>query len=266
VVNELFTALDKDVGEAVLAVREADGHLFKVTESGRIMRCTRCDDILVLLDEYRSVFARRSDYVERLSALEELAKDAKKARAAKDPMAAALADKAADDAADLLRDVRISAGVERDVASASARVRAPAESVKPLSPAQVQEGMQSLGRERVRLGLPPAGSAADTSTVCRLDIGTQSFYSVNAHGEPINLVVNAQSATHAEGGAFQQAAGSASVGRETSAVLFVDRELCRACGDFGAVSSMAEQLGLLHLDVYTPSGYSTRFSFSTYGR
>lgn len=96
----------------------------------------------------------------------------------------------------------------------------------------------------------------------RLDIGDQTFIAQNAHGQPIDMRVNAQTATHAEGGAFQEATGSPAASRETRGVLFVDRELCKARGDFRGVESMAKELGLLHFDVYMPSGLQQRFSFS----
>jgi hypothetical protein len=259
---------DKDVGEILLGARTIDGHTYKVTESGRIWRCTRCEDILALLDYYPEVFAGRQDYLDRLTAVEDLAKQARAARATRAPTAAALADRANEEAASLFRDVRSSAGVQREVASASlpqGQPRRRPRDIPPVPVAQVREAFDDLARERLARGLPAVGSPEDAHTLCRLDVGGERFYSVNAHHEPIDLVVNAQSATHAEGGAFQQAARSLPASRETRAVLYVDRELCRACGDFGAVTSMAKQLGILHLDVYTPSGLS-KFSFSSAGR
>jgi hypothetical protein len=262
---------DPDVGEGLLATRVIEGHTIKVTENGLIFRCTRCDDILDLLDDYRHVFAADDTLVVRLGRVEELAEHARTARAARDPTAQGLAGEAAEEAAALLRDVRRAAGVQRDLAEEAGRAGSrpgmpPAEPVPAVPAARVREGMDSLARFRQQRGLPPAGAADDASTVARLDIGSESFYGVNAHDEAINVVANAQSRTHAEGQAFQRGAGSLEASGETRGVLYVDRELCRACGDFGAVRSMTEQLGLLHLDVYTPSGLSQRFSFSIAGR
>ncbi|ALG08406.1 eCIS core domain-containing protein [Kibdelosporangium phytohabitans] len=264
--SELTGRLGSEVGEGVLAARPADGHTIKVTESGRIIRCSRCDDILDLLDEYRAVFADNPGYVERLGRIEDLADAARKARKAKNPNASQLADQAADDAAALLRDVRTSAqargNLAREGQPLSGAGRLPAEVVQPISPARIQEGLNSLAAQRVQRGLPPAGSATDVSTVCRLDIGGESFYGVNAHHTTMDLHVNAQTATHAEGQAFQLGARSLPASRETRAVLYVDRELCRACGDFGGVESMAKQLGLLQLDVYTPNGLALTLDFA----
>jgi hypothetical protein len=78
------------------------------------------------------------------------------------------------------------------------------------------------------------------------------FYGINAHGQPVTLEVNAISATHAETDAFQQAANAGVNGG--AGQLFVDSELCGACGANGAVASLARQLGLDSLEVITPSG------------
>ncbi|HWM10484.1 MAG TPA: deaminase [Solirubrobacteraceae bacterium] len=263
--------LDPDLGEGILAAREIDGHTIKVTRSGLIYRCTDCEDLLVLLDDYPEVFAADTTLVDRLGRVEDLAERARLAHTSGDPAAARIAGQAADEARTLFRDVRRRAGVQRDLAEESMRAgprpgMRPDAPVPPVPPGRVREGMDSLARFRRQRDLPAAGAANDRSTVARLDIGNESFYGINAHHEPINLRVNAQSRTHAEGGAFQLAAGSLEASRETRGVLFVDRELCRACGHYGAVRSLAQQLGLLHLDVYTPTGLSQPFSFSRAGR
>jgi hypothetical protein len=67
--------------------------------------------------------------------------------------------------------------------------------------------------------------------------------------------VNAISASHAETDAFAQAARAGVNGGP--ARLIVDRALCPACGQFGAVRSMARQLGFEFLEVVTPEGTST---------
>jgi RHS repeat-associated protein len=112
-------------------------------------------------------------------------------------------------------------------------------------------GLADLGKFRGELGL-----AAGEGTLARLDVGGRSFYGINAHGQPVApLRVNAISATHAEADAFAQAARAGSNGG--TGTLFVDRALCPSCGQFGAVRSMARQLGLESLEVTTPSGTST---------
>ncbi len=62
--------------------------------------------------------------------------------------------------------------------------------------------------------------------------------------------VNPISRTHAEVDAFQQAAAAGVSG--TSGTLYVDRPLCMACGQNGAVRSVARQIGITDLTVVTP--------------
>jgi hypothetical protein len=261
---------DPDLGDGILAAREIDGHTIKVTRSGLIYRCTDCEDLLELLYDHPDVFADRR-LMMRLAEVETWAERARLAHASGDAAAGQIAGRAADKARELYRDVRRAAGVRRDLAEETLRAgprpgMRPDAPVPPVPPGRVRERIESLAHFRRGRRLPVAGAADDRHTVARLDIGNESFYATNAHHEPVNLRVNAQSRTHAEGGAFQLAAGSLEASRETRGVLYVDRELCRACGHSGAVRSLAQQLGLLHLDVYTPAGLSERFSFSRSGR
>jgi deoxycytidylate deaminase len=69
------------------------------------------------------------------------------------------------------------------------------------------------------------------------------------------LFLNPISRTHAEADAFQQAL-NANAGGE-SAVLYGDASLCEVCGDSGAVTSMARQLGVKTLRIVTPQGVVT---------
>ena len=85
----------------------------------------------------------------------------------------------------------------------------------------------------------------------RLDVGGRSFYGVNAHGQKITMRVNNISKTHAEMDAFQQAFNAGARGGKGR--LFVDADLCGACGKNGAVRSLARQLGLTELQVVTPN-------------
>jgi hypothetical protein len=97
-----------------------------------------------------------------------------------------------------------------------------------------------------------------SGALARLEVGGQEFWGINAHGQPVSpLSVNAISATHAEADAFAQAARAGVNGG--TGTLTVDRALCLACGAFGAVRSMAGQLGLESLEVVTPAGTSTIF-------
>ncbi len=114
-------------------------------------------------------------------------------------------------------------------------------------------GLADLATFRSELGL-----AEGQGTLARLSVGEQSFYWINAHGQELSIRVNAISATHAEADAFNQAFRSGVQGGEGT--LVVDCALCPACGQNGAVRSMAQQLGLESLKVVTPGGV-TVFTF-----
>ena len=107
------------------------------------------------------------------------------------------------------------------------------------------DGLADLAKFRSQLGL-----ATGQGTLARLDMGGQSFYGINAHGQIIDLTVNPISMTHAQADAFQQAANAGMKGG--SATLYVDRALCMACGQYGAVRSMARQLGITDLTIVAP--------------
>ncbi len=108
-------------------------------------------------------------------------------------------------------------------------------------------GLADLAQFRSELGLQPG-----QGTLARLDVGGRSFYGINAHGQAVTMRVNAISASHAETDAFQQAANAGA--RGDTATLYVDRPLCDPCGRFGAVRSLARQLGLSELRIVTPQG------------
>lgn len=116
-----------------------------------------------------------------------------------------------------------------------------------------------LAAYRQRLGLPPAGSETDKSTIAKLEIAGQSFFGVNSSSNPyrraITFNVNSITKTHAEADAFQQAADAGIRGGK--ARLICDRELCAACGLRGGVNSMAWQLNIEELEIVTPSGSKT---------
>jgi len=116
----------------------------------------------------------------------------------------------------------------------------------------VNTGLADLAQFRQELGPIPGGGLPDGGTLARLDIGGNSYYGINAHGTEITLNVNAITETHAEADAFQQAANAGITG--DSATLYIDRELCGACGQNGGVNSMASQLGIKQLTIVTPSG------------
>lgn len=115
---------------------------------------------------------------------------------------------------------------------------------------------QELAEYREQLGLPPAGSESDLSTIAKLEIVGTVLFGVNSSSNPsprqITLTVNPISRTHAEADAFQQAFDLGFTGGR--ARLTVDRDLCRACGQNGGVKGMARQLNLDEIEVISPSG------------
>ncbi|WP_431875413.1 DUF6531 domain-containing protein [Amycolatopsis sacchari] len=112
-----------------------------------------------------------------------------------------------------------------------------------------------LAAYRQRQGMPVAGSAEDAHTAARLDVDGQSFYGRNGHGMDIDIRANAQTKTHAEAQAFQEAKNAGVSGK--TGTLYVDRDFCRACGPNGGVGSLMRGLGLERLEVHTPSGRYT---------
>lgn len=109
------------------------------------------------------------------------------------------------------------------------------------------DGLADLAKFRDELGLAPGDG-----TLARLDVNGESFYGINAHGQPITMNVNAITRTHAEADAFQQALNAGQSGGD--ATLYVDRALCPACGQNGGVRGMARQAGLNQVTVITPQG------------
>lgn len=123
------------------------------------------------------------------------------------------------------------------------------------TPTYVSQGLQDLGRFRSELGPIPGGGEPNGGVLARLDVGGQSFYGINAHGQNITLSVNAITKSHAEADVFQQAANAGISGGR--ARLFVDADLCQACNLNGGVRSMARQLGLQSVEVITPTSWFT---------
>ncbi|HEX6623913.1 MAG TPA: RHS repeat-associated core domain-containing protein [Pyrinomonadaceae bacterium] len=122
-------------------------------------------------------------------------------------------------------------------------------------PDWAQSGLDDVARFRSGLGPVPGGGRPDGGVIARLDVGGQSFYGMNAHGQPVTMRVNNISRTHAELDAFQQAYNSGV--RGGTGTLYVDAPLCGACGRSGAVRSLARQLGLQRLVIVTPGGVVT---------
>jgi hypothetical protein len=104
---------------------------------------------------------------------------------------------------------------------------------------------------RDKLGLPPAGSPDDKATIARfVHSSGEEFMGINAHGQTGSLKINAISKTHAEADVFIQAQKKGVSGGYGT--LYVDRELCVACGEKSAIQNMANQLKLERLVVIGP--------------
>ena len=113
------------------------------------------------------------------------------------------------------------------------------------------DGLAQLAALRSDLGLQRAVEG-QSPTLAKLQIADTNFFGISAHGQDVTLTVNPISATHAEADVFQQA--SLAKVKADEATLYVDHELCLACGRNGAVQSMARQIGLKRLIVVTPNG------------
>jgi hypothetical protein len=105
---------------------------------------------------------------------------------------------------------------------------------------------------RSGLGLPAPGPKVPT--LGRLDIDGQSFYGISGHGQPIDMSVNAISRTHAEADAFQQAKNAGVTARTATWYVDYPAGLCKSCGQFGGLKSMARELGLEEVTVVYPGG------------
>ena len=123
-------------------------------------------------------------------------------------------------------------------------------------------GNAPLAAERARRGLPAAGSPGDDSTVALLRFRGEDFLGVNRGiQQPKTDMkldrVNAQTRTHAEADVVQQALNGTARKQGGQAEMWVDRDLCRSCGDNGGMRSLARNLGVDELIVHTPSGTRT---------
>ena len=106
--------------------------------------------------------------------------------------------------------------------------------------------------------LTEAGGNKVTTALLEIDdgfwIGSRYMGSSpnNRAGLHPSLRPNAQTGTHAEANVFSQAAWAGS--KSDRATLYVDRDLCKACGQNGGVKSMAKALGIKELTIVTQSG------------
>jgi hypothetical protein len=122
---------------------------------------------------------------------------------------------------------------------------------------KIQKGFEDLVNERIKRGLPKAGSKFDNATVSKLKIDGEEFYGVNSKFQnpktQVNLKVNAQTKTHAEADAIQQAINSGKKGTSKEAEMWIDREVCDACGKYNGIGSLARELEVEKIIVHTPN-------------
>ena len=105
--------------------------------------------------------------------------------------------------------------------------------------------------------MPVAGSLQDDCTAAKLIIGGHEYYGKNGHGKQEQIksifTVNAQTVIHTEADVFYQAKKA---GEESGmAILITDRRVCKSCGYYGEIRSMARQMGITNLVIVSP-GYA----------
>ena len=119
-------------------------------------------------------------------------------------------------------------------------------------------GLEQLAALRLDLNIAAANTAdGSKTTLAKLVIGDADWFGISAHGQDVTLTVNPISASHAEADVIQQAANAKQLNPQRitdSGLLYIDRDICQACGLNGAVKSMARQVGLKHLTIIMPSG------------
>ena len=120
-----------------------------------------------------------------------------------------------------------------------------------------EKDFQDLADYRKRKKMPEAGSENDDSTAAKLIIGDNEYYGKNAGQTKADvieeLIVNPQTATHAEGDVFYQAKTKKDGVNSTKATIILDRYPCKSCGINGGIRGMAKQLGITDLTIVTPS-------------
>ncbi|PKV14977.1 filamentous hemagglutinin [Xanthomonas prunicola] len=110
-----------------------------------------------------------------------------------------------------------------------------------------------LEKFRTELGLPESGTAADRSTIAKINVDGKEIYGINAHGQPTSGVNNI-SKSHAEIDVLNQLKNSGGDFSGKSLTMYVDRQPCKACGQNGGIRTMVRQLGLKELTVIGPDG------------
>ncbi|MFS8372606.1 filamentous hemagglutinin N-terminal domain-containing protein [Xanthomonas campestris pv. armoraciae] len=110
-----------------------------------------------------------------------------------------------------------------------------------------------LEKFRTELGLPESGTAADRSTIAKINVDGKEIYGINAHSQPTSGVNNI-SKSHAEIDVLNQLKNSGGDFSGKSLTMYVDRQPCKACGQNGGIRTMVRQLGLKELTVIGPDG------------
>jgi len=138
--------------------------------------------------------------------------------------------------------------------------RAPEGSAKTeAKPKAEQDPFDALAERRTLKNLPRAGTEGDDATLSRLEINGKTYDGINRGFQdprtPMSLDrVNAQTVTHAEADAVQQAVNDGMKGTAKTAEMWVDRDPCKSCGPYGGLRSLARNLGVNQLTVHSPSG------------
>ncbi|MNM35055.1 putative deoxyribonuclease RhsC [compost metagenome] len=122
-----------------------------------------------------------------------------------------------------------------------------------------QNSLHSVATEDL---LASGGTKNAQNTVALLCVGDREFIGLNSRIQnpknpftagPINNITK----FHAEGNAVQQAVDAGMTGKHKVAEMWVDRDLCHACGPSNGVGSLAKALGLDEIIVHSPSGSRT---------
>jgi len=126
-------------------------------------------------------------------------------------------------------------------------------------PPAPKTGFDYLAQRRQKLGLPKAGAEGDEATLAQLEMNGKTYDGINRELQdpktPMTLErVNAQTKTHAEAEAVQNAVNDGAQGTSDTAEMWVDRDPCGSCGQSGGLRSLARNLGVKQLVVHSPSG------------
>ena len=118
----------------------------------------------------------------------------------------------------------------------------------------VSSRFDELAQFRQSKGLPAAGSTGDDSTAALLEVGDETFKGLNGAFQHTLERVNPITLTHAEANVVQQAVDAGLKGTASVARMFVDRAICVPCGPKSGLRSLARNLGVDELIVYSPQG------------